>query len=70
MDVCKKLRRLPEDIEPYHYEITITPDIENLTFKGEVQIFFQVKTSFFPVFLNFFREKIQFGRYINITLMF
>ncbi|XP_058809156.1 puromycin-sensitive aminopeptidase-like [Phymastichus coffea] len=48
----KKFNRLPEDIRPSHYEISISPDLNSFTFSGKQDVFVNVVKSTKTVVLN------------------
>lgn len=39
----KPFRRLPTEIRPYHYEISLTPDLKHLSFEGTEDIHIEVR---------------------------
>ncbi|XP_063975639.1 puromycin-sensitive aminopeptidase isoform X2 [Diachasmimorpha longicaudata] len=48
----KPFNRLPTDVRPYHYEISLTPDLKNFTFEGTQNVEIEVKNSTEKVVLN------------------
>ncbi|XP_011304312.1 puromycin-sensitive aminopeptidase isoform X2 [Fopius arisanus] len=48
----KPFSRLPTDVRPYHYEISLTPDLKNFTFEGTQNVEIEVKNSTEKVVLN------------------
>ncbi|XP_043289378.1 puromycin-sensitive aminopeptidase isoform X2 [Venturia canescens] len=48
----KPFRRLPTDVVPYHYEISLTPDLKNFIFEGSEDIHIDVKTSTDTIVIN------------------
>ncbi|XP_012260332.2 puromycin-sensitive aminopeptidase isoform X1 [Athalia rosae] len=48
----KPFRRLPTDVRPYHYDISLTPDLAKFTFNGEERVHIDVKNCTHTVVLN------------------
>ncbi|XP_046484591.1 puromycin-sensitive aminopeptidase isoform X1 [Neodiprion pinetum] len=48
----KPFRRLPTDVRPYHYDISLTPDLGKFTFSGKENVHVDVKQSTDTVVLN------------------
>lgn len=47
----KPFERLPSNVKPYHYEITLTPDLSTFTFVGKENVHIDVSENFLSILL-------------------
>ncbi|CAH1155325.1 unnamed protein product [Phaedon cochleariae] len=58
----KPFERLPENVKPKHYTLSLVPDLRNLTFRGDVSIQIEVSTSTDTIVLNALDLKLDAAR--------
>merc|ERR1712186_319704 len=58
--------RLPKGVIPQHYNLSLTPNIENFTFTGEVSIAVSIQTKTDTIRLNGVELKILSASYENV----
>ncbi|XP_014604170.1 PREDICTED: puromycin-sensitive aminopeptidase isoform X1 [Polistes canadensis] len=61
----KPFRRLPKNVRPCHYDITLVPDITNFVFKGTENVHIEVLTPTDTIVLNSLEINIKSAHYVN-----